>query len=66
MLKVENKANFPGYIGLNAMGGKIIIINPLLQPNMVVSVNYLLAHSQNISLDLLTTTDVFEVVPNIG
>lgn len=66
IVKAENKANYPGYIGLNATGGKIIIINPLLQPNMIINSNYLLAHSENIYLGPTTHSEIFEVVPNIG
>ena len=66
IVKAENRANYPGYVGLNGTGGKIVIINPLLQPNMVINTNYLLAHSDNISLAPLPTSEIFEVVPNIG
>lgn len=30
IVKAENRANYPGYVGLNGTGGKIVIINPLL------------------------------------
>lgn len=66
IVKAENKANYPGYLGLNGTGGKIIILNPLLQPNMVINSNYLLAHSDNIALGPLTNPEIFEMIPNIG
>ena len=55
-MQLENDTSSVGYVGLQLMKGKIIVIDNTIKEtrDMIVKENYILAHTSNVQIGLCT------------